>query len=116
MGELLQSINGPADLKEMTIKQLEALAAEIRQILLEVVARTGGHLAPNLGVVELSLALHSVFDSPHDQISGMLGISRIFIRFSPAGLTTLELLRQYNGLSGFPRPEESEHDAFADWP
>jgi 1-deoxy-D-xylulose-5-phosphate synthase len=68
MGNLLSTINGPADLKRLTNAQLEVLAGEIRQLLLETVAHNGGHLAPNLGVVELTLALHATFDSPNDQI------------------------------------------------
>ncbi|HEY8463471.1 MAG TPA: 1-deoxy-D-xylulose-5-phosphate synthase N-terminal domain-containing protein, partial [Bacillota bacterium] len=68
MGSILNSINGPADLKRLNIRQLEELAVEIRQFLLETVAQTGGHLAPNLGVVELTLALHTTFNSPEDQI------------------------------------------------
>jgi 1-deoxy-D-xylulose-5-phosphate synthase len=113
MGELLQSLTEPADLKNMTTPQLEALAAEIRQFLLETVAQTGGHLAPNLGVVELTLALHSVFDSPRDQIIWDVGHQSYIHKIITGRLNRFETLRQYNGLSGFPKPEESEHDVFA---
>jgi 1-deoxy-D-xylulose-5-phosphate synthase len=113
MGELLQNLTGPADLKNMTTEQLEALAAQIRQFLLETVAQTGGHLAPNLGVVELTLALHSIFDSPRDQIIWDVGHQSYIHKIITGRLDRFETLRQYNGLSGFPKPEESEHDVFA---
>lgn len=113
MGELLQKLTGPADLKNMTTEQLETLAAEIRQFLLETVAQTGGHLAPNLGVVELTLALHSIFDSPRDQIIWDVGHQSYIHKIITGRLNRFETLRQYNGLSGFPKPEESEHDIFA---
>ena len=71
MSNLLPTITGPADLKKLTIKELTALAAEIRSFLLEHVSQTGGHLAPNLGVVELTLAIHTVFNSPTDEIVWM---------------------------------------------
>lgn len=113
MGELLQKLSGPADLKNMTSEQLETLAAEIRRFLLKTVAQTGGHLAPNLGVVELTLALHSVFDSPRDQIIWDVGHQSYIHKIITGRLNRFETLRQYNGLSGFPKPEESEHDVFA---
>lgn len=113
MGELLQNLTGPADIKNMTTEQLEVLAAEIRQFLLETVAQTGGHLAPNLGVVELTLALHSIFDSPCDQIIWDVGHQSYIHKIITGRLNRFETLRQYNGLSGFPKPEESVHDVFA---
>ena len=113
MSDLLYSIKGPADLKLMTNQQLEDLANEIRQFLLETVAQIGGHLAPNLGVVELTLALHSVFDSPNDQIIWDVGHQSYIHKIVTGRLNQFGTLRQYQGLSGFPKPEESEHDVFA---
>jgi 1-deoxy-D-xylulose-5-phosphate synthase len=113
MGDLLHSLSGPADLKKLSNSQLYELAAEIRHFLLTTVAKTGGHLAPNLGVVELTLALHASFDSPYDQIVWDVGHQSYIHKILTGRLDKFESLRQFNGLSGFPKPEESEHDAFA---
>jgi 1-deoxy-D-xylulose-5-phosphate synthase len=113
MGNLLSTINGPADLKRLTNAQLEVLAGEIRQFLLETVAHNGGHLAPNLGVVELTLALHATFDSPNDQIVWDVGHQSYVHKIITGRREAFTTLRQYNGISGFPKPEESVHDAFA---
>jgi 1-deoxy-D-xylulose-5-phosphate synthase len=113
MEDLLHSLRGPADLKNFSNGQLYELAAEIRRFLLTTVAQTGGHLAPNLGVVELTLALHASFDSPYDQIVWDVGHQSYIHKILTCRLDRFETLRQFNGLSGFPRPEESEHDAFA---
>jgi 1-deoxy-D-xylulose-5-phosphate synthase len=112
MGEILRNIQGPADLKQLSNNQLYELAGEIRQYLLETVAQTGGHLAPNLGVVELTLALHTVFNSPYDQIIWDVGHQSYIHKLLTGRLEKFETLRQYHGLSGFPKPEESEHDVF----
>ncbi len=113
MSNLLPTIKGPADLKDLTNEEMDDLAGEIREFLLETVAQTGGHLAPNLGVVELTLALHSVFDSPRDEIIWDVGHQSYVHKILTGRLNRFETLRQYNGLSGFPKPEESEHDVFA---
>lgn len=112
MTEILRNLSGPADLKKLTTNQLSELAGEIRQFLLETVAQTGGHLAPNLGVVELTLALHFVFNSPSDQIIWDVGHQSYIHKLVTGRFNRFETLRQYNGLSGFPKPEESEHDVF----
>ncbi len=113
MSNLLNAINQPSDLKQLSDGQLNELAAEIREFLLKTVAQTGGHLASNLGVVELTLALHSVFQSPIDQIIWDVGHQSYIHKIITGRFPRFETLRQYNGLSGFPKPEESVHDAFA---
>lgn len=112
MSNLLGTINHPSDLKQLSDEQLKLLAAEIRSFLLKTVAHTGGHLASNLGVVELTLALHTVFDSPKDQLIWDVGHQSYIHKMLTGRFSRFETLRQYNGLSGFPKPEESEHDAF----
>lgn len=113
MTDLLHKIHGPDDLKKLSDAQLVELAGELRRFVLETVAKTGGHLAPNLGVVELTLALHAVFDSPRDQIVWDVGHQSYIHKILTGRLGEFGTLRQYNGISGFPRPDESEHDAFA---
>jgi 1-deoxy-D-xylulose-5-phosphate synthase len=113
MGKILDTIEGPSDLKALSIAQLEQLALEIRQFLLETVAQTGGHLAPNLGVVELTLALHAVFDSPKDRIVWDVGHQSYVHKIVTGRRDVFSTLRQTGGISGFPRPDESIHDAFA---
>ena len=109
---LLETIKEPSDLKRLSNQELENLAGEIRRFLLETVAQTGGHLAPNLGVVELTLALHTVFDSPRDQIVWDVGHQSYIHKLITGRFARFDTLRQYHGLSGFPRPDESIHDAF----
>ena len=113
MGNLLSKIGQPSDLKQLTDVQLNELAAEIREFLLKTVAQTGGHLASNLGVVELTLALHTVFQSPVDQIIWDVGHQSYIHKMLTGRFPRFETLRQYEGLSGFPKPEESVHDVFA---
>ncbi|HOJ77195.1 MAG TPA: 1-deoxy-D-xylulose-5-phosphate synthase [Bacillota bacterium] len=113
MTSILQSIKGPQDIKNLSIQELNNLALEIRQFLLEKVAKTGGHLAPNLGVVELTLALHSIYDSPKDKLVWDVGHQSYVHKIVTGRWKRFDSLRQYNGLSGFPKPEESEHDVFA---
>lgn len=112
MYKWLPAINGPADLKKLNTKELTELAAEIRAFLLENVSRTGGHLAPNLGVVELTIALHSVFDSPRDKIIWDVGHQSYVHKLLTGRQALFHTLRQYGGLSGFPKYKESEHDVF----
>ncbi len=112
MSDYLKNLKSPSDLKRFTISQLGELATEIRQLLLETVSHTGGHLAPNLGVVELTLALHSVFDSPRDQIVWDVGHQSYVHKILTGRAGQFGSLRQYQGLSGFPKPDESPHDAF----
>ncbi len=112
MGAWLSSVDGPEDLKKMNVRELNELACEIRIFLLEYVSQTGGHLAPNLGVVELTLALHAVFDSPRDQLIWDVGHQSYVHKILTGRRHLFNTLRQYQGLSGFPKRKESEHDVF----
>jgi 1-deoxy-D-xylulose-5-phosphate synthase len=107
---LLNTITGPADLRALPESALPALAAEIRERLIASVRRTGGHLGPNLGVVELSIALHRVFDSPRDAIVWDTGHQAYVHKMLTGRAGRLEGLRQAGGLSGYPSRGESEHD------
>ncbi|WP_405804608.1 1-deoxy-D-xylulose-5-phosphate synthase [Streptomyces sp. NBC_00210] len=106
---ILESIRGPHDLKALTDAELEELAEEIREFLVHAVARTGGHLGPNLGVVELTVALHRVFDSPADRILWDTG-HQSYVHKLLTGRQDFSKLRGKGGLSGYPSREESEHD------
>jgi 1-deoxy-D-xylulose-5-phosphate synthase len=107
---LLESIAGPRDLKALTPDQLPALASEIRDVLIETVSRTSGHLGPNLGVVELTIALHRVFDSPSDRIVFDTGHQAYVHKLLTGRHARFGTLRQRGGLSGYPSQAESEHD------
>lgn len=107
---MLQQIRGPADLQHLSQAQLRELAQEIREFLIHKVAATGGHLGPNLGVVELTLALHRVFDSPHDPIIFDTGHQAYVHKMLTGRAQDFESLRKKGGLSGYPCRAESEHD------
>jgi 1-deoxy-D-xylulose-5-phosphate synthase len=107
---LLRSLRGPADLRALPAEQLPALAAEIRDTLVTSVARTGGHLGPNLGTVELTIALHRVFDSPREPIVFDTGHQSYVHKMLTGRVDGFERLRQRGGLSGYPSRAESEHD------
>src|ERR1022692_3172180 len=107
---LLESISGPRDLKEMSPDQLSQLAAEIRDFLIQAVSRNGGHLGPNLGVVELTIALHRVFDSPVDRILFDTGHQSYVHKLLTGRRAAFDRLRQRGGISGYPSRAESEHD------
>jgi len=109
---VLDSINAPADLKRLSPRHLRTLASEIRQELVGVVGETGGHLASNLGAVELTIALHRAFDSPTDKIIWDVGHQSYVHKMLTGRRDRMHTLRQYGGLSGFPSREESPHDAF----
>jgi 1-deoxy-D-xylulose-5-phosphate synthase len=106
---LLQSINGPRDLDRLSQKQLVLLAAEIREFLIREVSKTGGHLGPNLGVVELTMAVHRVFDSPYDAIVFDTG-HQSYVHKLLTGRQDFGHLRERGGLAGYPQRSESEHD------
>ena len=106
---LLDAINSPADLKTLSGEQLDELAAEIRAFLIGEVSRTGGHLGPNLGVVELTIALHRVFDSPRDPFIWDTG-HQSYVHKILTGRKDFSGLRQKGGLAGYPQRSESEHD------
>jgi 1-deoxy-D-xylulose-5-phosphate synthase len=107
---LLESIASPRDLKALTPDQLPGLASEIRDVLIESVSRTSGHLGPNLGVVELTIALHRVFDSPSDRIVFDTGHQSYVHKLLTGRYPEFGTLRQRGGLSGYPSQAESEHD------
>ncbi len=106
---LLPGIHGPRDLDGLNPDQLRQLAAEVRSFLVENVARTGGHLGPNLGVVELTIALHKVFDSPSDPIIFDTG-HQSYVHKMLTGRQDFSALRSRGGLAGYPQRSESEHD------
>jgi 1-deoxy-D-xylulose-5-phosphate synthase len=107
---LLECINGPEDLKELSQDQLARLAGEIRDVLIETVTRTSGHLGPNLGVVELTIAVHRVFDSPRDRIIFDTGHQAYVHKLLTGRAAEFGTLRQRGGLTGYPSRAESEHD------
>ncbi|MDQ0337720.1 1-deoxy-D-xylulose-5-phosphate synthase [Caldalkalibacillus uzonensis] len=106
----LKDIHSPQQLKSCSPDQLNKLAAEIRQFLIEKLSKTGGHLAPNLGVVELTLVLHKLFDSPKDKIIWDVGHQAYIHKILTGRMDKFDTLRQYKGLCGFPKRSESEHD------
>ena len=112
MTVLLDTIHHPGDLRQLSRAQLQPLADELRTFLLESVAATGGHLSSNLGTVELTVALHYVFNTPQDRIVWDVGHQTYAHKILTGRRERMATLRQLNGLSGFPRREESEYDAF----
>lgn len=109
---LLEGINSPDDIKKLDPQQLKKLAAEIRQFLIEKVSVTGGHLASNLGVVELTLALHKVFNTPEDKIVWDVGHQSYVHKIITGRREQFDTLRQLNGICGFPKQSESSSDCF----
>ncbi|MCD6117303.1 1-deoxy-D-xylulose-5-phosphate synthase [bacterium] len=109
---LLSNIKFPSDLKKFTVKELEQLAEELREFIIKSVSETGGHLAPSLGVVELTLALHRVFNTPKDKIVWDVGHQAYVHKIITGRKDKFNTLRQYGGISGFPKITESEYDTF----
>ncbi|BBE09160.1 1-deoxy-D-xylulose-5-phosphate synthase [Mycoavidus cysteinexigens] len=112
MSELLNTINEPAQIRKLRRSELERLANELRAFVLDSVARTGGHLSSNLGTVELTIALHYVFNTPYDRIVWDVGHQSYPHKILTGRREAMSTLRQLNGLSGFPCRTESEYDAF----
>ena len=112
MAKILDRVNTPRDLKGLSLKELKQLAEEIRQEILTIVSEHGGHLASSLGVVELTIALHYVFDTPEDKIIWDVGHQCYAHKILTGRKDRFHTIRQYGGLSGFPRRDESEYDAF----
>ncbi|MEG2246784.1 MAG: 1-deoxy-D-xylulose-5-phosphate synthase [Peptostreptococcaceae bacterium] len=112
MYNYLDNVNSPKDIKNMDTKKLDLLAKDIRKFLVRSVSNTGGHLASNLGVVELTLAMHKVFDSPKDKFIWDVGHQAYVHKILTGRKNQFDTLRQFNGLSGFPKECESEHDTF----
>ena len=110
--EILEKIQSPKDLKKLNSSEKEILAEEVRQEILNVVSKTGGHLASNLGVVELTIALHSCFDAPKDKIIWDVGHQSYVHKMLTGRKEKMNTLRQLDGLSGFPKASESEYDCF----
>src|ERR1700722_17985591 len=107
---LLESVSSPRDVKALSPDELPVLAADIRSFLIEAVSRNGGHLGPNLGVVELTIALHRAFDSPADQIIWDTGHQSYVHKLLTGRMSGFEKLRQRGGVSGYPNRAESPHD------
>ena len=112
MDDLLSSINSPTDLKALDVPKLAHLAREIREYIITTLANTGGHLAPSLGVVELTLALHYIFDTPRDKIVWDVGHQAYAHKIVTGRREAFKTIRQHDGISGFPKMSESEFDAF----
>lgn len=109
---MLEKINYPEDLKKLTLEEKETLAIEIRKYILEIVSKNGGHLASNLGVVELTIALHSVFNFPEDKIVWDVGHQTYVHKILTGRKEALKTLRKLNGIAGFPKTNESKYDNF----
>lgn len=109
---ILDEIENPKDLKKLNIKEKEILAKEIREEIIDTVSKTGGHLASNLGVVELTIALHSVFNMPEDKIVWDVGHQTYVHKMLTGRKEKISTLRQLNGIAGFPKAKESEYDSF----
>jgi 1-deoxy-D-xylulose-5-phosphate synthase len=112
MGTLLESIYSPADLKRLNFAQMAALAEEIRVFLIQTLSKTGGHLGPNLGVVELTLALHTVFNTPEDKLLFDVSHQAYIHKMLTGRLERMDTIRQPGGLNGFMLRTESEHDCY----
>ena len=109
---MLEKINGPKDIKALSWEEMDVLGQEIRQFLIEKISRTGGHLASNLGVVELTMAIHLVFDLPKDKIIWDVGHQSYTHKILTGRKDGFDDLRKYGGMSGFPKRKESACDAF----
>ena len=109
---ILDTINGPADVRRLSRTELKQLAVELRDFLLHSVAQTGGHLSSNLGTVELTIALHHVFNTPHDRLVWDVGHQTYPHKILTGRRDRMHSLRQIDGISGFPRRDESEYDTF----
>ncbi|HXL03776.1 MAG TPA: 1-deoxy-D-xylulose-5-phosphate synthase [Bacillota bacterium] len=112
MARLLDSLDLPKALKHLTLGQLQQVAGEIREEIIDTVSKTGGHLASSLGVVELALAIHTVLDSPYDKVIWDVGHQAYAHKILTGRLNEFSSLRQYGGISGFPRTDESPHDIY----
>ncbi len=109
---ILEQIKGPEDIKQMSLEELTCLAQEIRGFLIEKISHTGGHLASNLGVVELTIAMYRIFDLPKDKVVWDVGHQSYTHKILSGRMAEFDELRQYGGLSGFPKRKESPYDCF----
>ena len=109
---ILEDVNFPKDVKKLSLADKKILAQEIREYILDVVSKNGGHLASSLGVVELTIALHSCFNMPDDKIVWDVGHQTYAHKILTGRKDKMNTLRQFEGLAGFPRSSESEYDSF----
>ena len=109
---MLEKINEPEDVKKLTQKEKEILAEEIREYIIRIVSKNGGHLASNLGVVELTIALHSIFDVPTDKIVWDVGHQSYIHKIITGRREQLKEIRKFNGIAGFPKTNENASDCF----
>ena len=109
---LLSSIDSPSELRDMQVEQLPLLAEEIRRFMVNTVSQTGGHLSSSLGATDLAIALHYVFNTPHDNIVWDVGHQAYAHKILTGRREAMMTLRQYGGISGFPKRSESPFDAF----
>ena len=109
---MLEKINSPEDIKKLNIEEKKQLAEEIRKYIIKVVSENGGHLASNLGAVELTLALHSTFNTPKDKIVWDVGHQSYTHKIITGRREQFKTLRKLDGLAGFPKTSESEYDSF----
>ena len=109
---MLEKVNSAQDIKEMNLQEKKQLAEEIRKYILDIVSENGGHLASNLGVVELTIALHNTFDVPKDKIVWDVGHQTYVHKIITGRREQLKTLRKLNGIAGFPKTNESETDCF----
>ena len=112
MPDILDKINDPRDLKDLTLEQKKQLCSEIRDELIQTISKTGGHLASNLGVVELTVAIHAVFNTPDDKVVFDVGHQTYVHKMLTGRKDRLGTIRSLNGLAGFPKREESKYDTF----
>ena len=112
LNNILSQINTPNDLKKLNVKEKEQLSKEIRTEIIDIVSQTGGHLASNLGITELTIALHSVFDTPKDKIVWDVGHQTYVHKIITGRREQLKTLRKLDGIAGFPKTNESETDCF----
>ena len=112
MYKVLGRFDEPTAIQKMTLAELEILSEEIRSFLIDKVSKTGGHLASNLGVVELTISLYNVFDFKKDRLIWDVGHQSYVHKVLTGRMEAFDTLRQYGGLSGFPKPEESTYDMF----
>jgi len=109
---VLPAIDSPEDVRRLSRLELKQLAAELRDFIVQSVSQTGGHLSSNLGTVELTVALHHVYNTPHDRIVWDVGHQTYAHKIITGRRDRMSTLRQLGGISGFPRREESEYDTF----
>lgn len=112
MNNIIDKVNSPKDLKKLSLLEKQTLAEDIRKLMLDVTSKNGGHIASSLGVVELTIALHSIFDTPKDKLIWDVGHQIYAHKILTGRKDKMYTLRQLDGIAGFPKNSESEYDAF----